>query len=342
MKNQLVYYYPDGHEKHTVPHHPEKPDRIDAIVRGLDQANLWVPYPKLKPEVELDQVLHGIHSPEYLASLKFACQKGDWVDQDTYLKETSYQLARETAGGAVAVVKSVWSREAATGFALCRPPGHHATSNKAMGFCLINNVAVAAQELLVNQGASRVAIIDIDLHHGNGTQDIFLSRSDVFYFSTHQSPLYPGSGNLDELGIGGGIGTTANFPMPPGTGDAGFANIFEKAILPLIDRYAPEMLLVSIGFDSHWLDPLGFLQLTAKGYAQIIKLLKSWADTNCFGRIALILEGGYNLQALEISSVAVVSALLDQTFQDTVGRPPYASTDRWQLVLADVKKLWSL
>jgi acetoin utilization deacetylase AcuC-like enzyme len=342
MSEKLIYYYPEGHQAHFAPQHPEKPERVEHIRRSLIKAGFWDPYQKINSINLSTEDLFEIHDPTYLKKLQKACAAGQWYDQDTYLTPDSYQIALQTAGGAIAVSRSVWTGAAETGFALCRPPGHHATRAQAMGFCLINNIAVAAQDLLQTAGANRVAILDFDLHHGNGTQDIFWERGDVFYFSTHQWPLYPGTGRLEEQGAGAGFGKTANFPLPPGTGDDGFETIFTEIILPLLADYAPEMLLVSIGFDPHWMDPLGFLQLTATGYGLLIRQLKVWAADHCQGRIALILEGGYNLQAIEVCSQSVVAALLDQEFTDTLGNSPYPPTERWKSVALQSKKLWKL
>jgi acetoin utilization deacetylase AcuC-like enzyme len=212
-----------------------------------------------------------------------------------------------------------------------------------MGFCLLNNVALAAAHLIASPpGAQRLAIIDLDLHHGNGTQDIFWSRGDVLYISTHQSPLYPGSGSLDETGAGLGKGLTANIPLPPYTGDQGFAAVMDKLILPLLNRFDPQMLLVSVGFDTHWRDPLGSLGLSALGYGDLIARLAQWADHNCAGKIALFLEGGYDLEAAKACVSAAVAALLDFPWQDPLGPAPYEESMAWRSVLLAAQSIWSL
>ncbi len=338
----MVYFYPDGHEAHHAPQHPERPERIEVIRRSLEAAGLWQAYEKVLPVLPDENVLFRIHSSQYLNRLKQACTDSKWFDQDTYLVPDSWDIALHAAGGAIAVARRVWSREANTGFALCRPPGHHATQRNAMGFCLLNNVALAAEDLLQNKGANRVAILDLDLHHGNGTQDIFYARGDVFYLSTHQWPLYPGTGRLEEQGVGDGFGTNANLPFPPGTGDEGFQTSLNEFILPLLDSYHPDILLVSAGFDSHWMDPLGFLQLTAGGYGKLMTSLKSWVDEHCYGRIAVILEGGYNLESIAACSQSVVSALCGEDFDDPLGRSPHRDTDRWKNTLEQAMKLWRL
>lgn len=244
------------------------------------------------------------------------------------------------AGGAIAVAEKVWKREANRGFALTRPPGHHTSSSRAMGFCLLNNIAVASEYLLDKFGAKRLAIVDLDLHHGNGTQDIFYQRSDVFYISTHQSPLFPGTGRVTERGFGKGEGYTANFPLPPGSGNSAFQTIMDEIIFNILDHHMPEMVLVSFGFDTHWLDPLGHLQLPAAGYRDLIRKLVTWADDNIDGRIALFLEGGYDLDAGRSCATAVTSALLGKPFKDILGKSPQPEGNSWEAVYKEAKRIW--
>jgi acetoin utilization deacetylase AcuC-like enzyme len=212
-----------------------------------------------------------------------------------------------------------------------------------MGFCLLNNVALAAAHCIAApSGAQRLAIVDLDLHHGNGTQDIFWSRDDVLYISTHQFPFYPGTGALEETGAGPGEGLTANFPLPPYTGDQGFHAVMQALILPLLDRFKPQMLLVSVGFDTHWRDPLGSLSLSASGYGELIASLDQWAQRNCDGKIALFLEGGYDLDAAQACVSAAVAALLDLPWQDPIGPAPYAENPAWQSMLRAAQRIWQL
>ena len=211
-----------------------------------------------------------------------------------------------------------------------------------MGFCLLNNIALAAEYLQQEQGAIKLAIVDLDLHHGNGTQDIFYRRGDVLYISTHQYPHYPGTGALRETGLGSGEGATANFPFPPMSGDIAFQTVMEEAILPILDRFAPEMILVSYGFDTHWRDPLGNLMLSASGYASLIDSLADWADRNCQGRLALFLEGGYDLEAAAACAQGVTAALLDLEWEDSLGVSPYPESNAWQAMLEQAKQIWGL
>ena len=338
---EIVYYYPSGHEAHREPGHPERPERVEAIRAALAEAGWWDEFPHLEPlEIPVD-VLHRVHDPEYLAHLKKVCQRGRHYDMDTYTTPESWKLALNAAGGGIAVVQAVWQREAKRGFALTRPPGHHATRDRAMGFCLLNNIAIAAEYLIQQYGAKRLAIIDLDLHHGNGTQDIFYRRGDVFYISTHQSPLYPGTGRIWETGEGEGEGTTANFPLPPMSGSEAFTSVMAELILPLLDRYQPEMVLVSYGFDPHRSDPLGGLLLSADTYGELVAHLTAWADQNCEGRIALLLEGGYDLQAARDCSLAVTGALHGESWEIDAEPAPREGLN-WQGMVQEAKRIWDL
>lgn len=342
MMDEMVFYYPQGHEAHYQDGHPERPDRVEAIRDAFKTAGWWNQFPQLSPIAVSEEVLQAVHTPGYVKRLEDSCQKGQRLDMDTYTTTASWELALNAAGGALSVAASVWHRKTRRGFALTRPPGHHATANRGMGFCLLNNVALAVEHLLQCEGAQRLAIVDLDLHHGNGTQDIFYHRPDVFYFSTHQSPLYPGSGRLDETGEGPGIDCTANFPLPPGSGDQAFGEIMGDLILPLLDRFDPEMILVSFGFDTHWRDPLGQLQLSAEGYGKLITSLAGWADERANGRLALFLEGGYDLDAGAACGAASVAALINQPWQDNLGPSPRPEGKSWQQVVRRAKEIWTV
>jgi len=341
--DEMVFFYPDGHEAHFERGHPERSERVEAIREALMESGWWDKYPQLE-SIEIPKaILHNVHDPEYLSHLEQICRRGQHFDMDTYTTPDSWQLALKAAGGGIAVADAVWQRQAKRGFALTRPPGHHATRDRAMGFCLLNNVAIAAEYLLQARGAKRIAIIDLDLHHGNGTQDIFYRRGDVFYVSTHQSPLYPGTGRVSETGAAQGEGTTANFPLPPMSGDEAFQTVMDELILPLMDRFTAEMILVSYGFDPHRNDPLGSLMLSAGTYGVLISRLAGWADQNCEGRIALFLEGGYDMQAAKNCSQAVVAALLGESWEPReTDRPAAREGLNWQGMVKEAKKLWDL
>lgn len=345
--DELVFYYPEGHQAHFETGHPERPERVEVLRRSLQDAGWWDSFPHLEPLVLERAILERIHTPSYLDSLQRISKAGARLDMDTYTTPSSWDLALKAAGGAAAVAESVWSGQARSGFALTRPPGHHATPGRGMGFCLLNNIALAAEYLLSRAqeemgDAERLAIIDLDLHHGNGTQDIFWERSDVLYISTHQYPHYPGTGDLTETGAGEGRGYTANFPMPPFTSDHGFQSVMEKLILPLLERYQPKMLLVSFGFDPHWRDPLGNLMLSAAGYGDLIAELVDWADENANGRIALFLEGGYDLDAGAACARSVTAALLGEPRFDPLGPSPQPEGSAWQAMVERARQIWEV
>ena len=247
--SNLKFFYPEGHEKHFQYGHPERPDRVEAIKKTLFDEGLLNNGRLLNPIHISESIKNNIHNPalyKHLENLSFSNRN---QDSETFLTKLSYQLALNSAGGAASVAKYIHENDS-KGFALCRPPGHHATPNQAMGFCLINNIAIAAEYLIQDKGLKKVAIIDLDVHHGNGTQDIFYNRSDVFFFSIHQSPLYPMSGYISEKGEDGGNGYTMNIPLPPYSGDKARIDSLEKLILPALSKYSPEIVYICtpIGF----------------------------------------------------------------------------------------------
>ncbi len=337
--DSLIIYYPEGHQNHSFFGHPERPERIDALREGLTEAGYWAKYPIIQPFPPSEKLLGSVHEREYLQLLEETSHREQMLDLDTYATRYSWDLALNAAGGALAVVDRVWERKALTGFALTRPPGHHATRSRAMGFCLINNAAVAAQYLLHEKGADKVAIIDLDLHHGNGTQDIFWERGDVVYISVHQSPFYPGTGALSEVGSGEGEGATLNLPIPAFSGDVAYHQLLTEVILPFLDEVNPDILLVSYGFDTHWRDPLGSMQVSANCIYTMMMELRNWAEANCQGRIAVILEGGYDLEAGKACGQAVAAGLLKDPWKDYLGDSPMHQDDAWRYILEEAKEL---
>jgi acetoin utilization deacetylase AcuC-like enzyme len=338
----IVFFYPEGHEAHYRWGHAERPERVETIRKELTDEGFWQQGFHLSPAEISDSVLSSIHSQHFLESVRTHSENDQDYDPDTYLTKASWQLALNAAGGAIAVASAVWRREAGVGFALTRPPGHHATRDQAMGFCLLNNIALAAEYLIQTENAKRLAIVDMDVHHGNGTQDIFWERGDVIFISTHQSPLYPGSGQLNERGVGEGVGTKVNLPLPPFSGDHAFDVSYAEIIPKLLDRFKPEMILVSFGFDSHWRDPLANLLVSAQGYGNAVRSLKHWADKNCGGKIAVILEGGYDLDAASACGLAMTQALLGFEITDNIGSSPQPESDRWIPVLEKTKEIWQI
>ncbi len=337
--DSMALYYPDGHQKHYLYAHPESPERVEVIKRGLMEIDLWDSCPQVRP-CKLDQdILEAIHDKEYLHIVERASSQAQMLDPDTYTTLESWQLAQNAAGGGVAIADLVWDRKAQSGFALTRPPGHHATRNRGMGFCLINNIAVAAEYLLRVKGAGKIAILDLDLHHGNGTQDIFWDRPEVCYISIHQAPFYPGTGALYEIGSGTGEGTTLNLPIPCFSGDVAYATLTREIILPYLQEQIVDMLLISFGFDTHWKDPLGSMQVSAGCIFEIMKDLKKWAEKFCSGRLAVFLEGGYDLDAGLACGQAVGAALCSKEWEDPVGKSPIEEKDHWRETLIEAKKL---
>lgn len=328
---------------HDLPEHPENARRLEAIGRGLEEAGLLARLEQLEPDDAPDDLLLTAHTATYLDTLRRSSQgMGTMFGLDTYATPASYGVARLAVGAAVAAVRAVLEGRVSGALAGLRPPGHHATPSQAMGFCLLNSVAVAARYAQQAHGVGRIAIIDYDVHHGNGTQDIFYADPSVLFVSLHQSPLYPGTGHAAETGTGEGQGTTVNVPLPPGVGDAGYAAAFEQVVVPVVGRFAPALILVSVGFDAHWADPLAQMGLTLAGYAHLARSLIALARRVCGGRIVFALEGGYNLTVLGRAWADVARALLDEpTAPDTLGPSPSPEPDIEPL-LARVRRLHQL
>jgi len=318
--------------KHDFPDHPENAQRLRAIESALDSPALGlreflVP---LDPRPATPEQIGAVHDPAYIESLRRAMARAPgYVDSaPTYIVPASFEVACLSAGGAVRAVDAVLAGEALAAFALVRPPGHHAERDQPMGFCLFNNVAVAARHALQQTGIERVLIVDFDVHHGNGTQDIFYADPAVLFISSHQEGIYPGTGALDETGAGAGQGYNINLPLPDGAGDDAFERLSAEVIEPAAARFKPNLVLASAGFDAHWLDPLAGLQLTLKGYARLTRSLAQIAQNACAGRLVLTLEGGYHLAALAGGVVTVLRTLLGETgLPDHLGQPPRPEPD---------------
>jgi acetoin utilization deacetylase AcuC-like enzyme len=293
--------------------HPESPERLIAIRQTLEDSAVRDHFLQLQPRMAREDELELIHSPIHIQRIEQAARRApSFLDLDTSVSIDSYQTALLAAGGVLQCVDSICSGKLRRVFAFVRPPGHHADRERASGFCLFNNVAIAAAYALREYKLARVAIIDTDVHHGNGTQSCFYSNPDVLYVSSHQYPFYPGSGSFNEVGRGEGKGYTLNFPLPEGTGDPSFVPIYSKIIASVLDQYAPQLILVSAGFDGHVRDPLGGLALTYAGYASAAASLMLAADRLCNGRICFVLEGGYSLEALKECCSAVLSEMQKQ------------------------------
>lgn len=259
---------------------------------------------------ELRQI-EEIHSRAYIDSVKRLCESGGGhLDGDTPVSSRSYEVAVLAAGGVISAARAVVEREVDNAFCAVRPPGHHAERDHGMGFCLFNNVAITARYLQKEQGLAKIAIIDWDVHHGNGTQWAFYEDPTVFYASVHQYPFYPGTGAASQTGKGAGKGYTLNVPMPAWGGDDEYLSVFDETILPAIRRFGPDFLLISAGFDVHGADPIGGMKMTTDGFAEMTRKVKALAEETCGGRLVSALEGGYDLDALAESAVAHVAVLL--------------------------------
>jgi acetoin utilization deacetylase AcuC-like enzyme len=292
---------------HEADGHPERPARSQAVRAAIEALDLGRDLIDAPVHRVTRAELETVHVSAYLDELETFCREGGgYLDADTYAAPASWAIAHEAAGGGLSVIRELQSRQRGVGFVAGRPPGHHATADRAMGFCLFNNVAIAAAEL-ANSG-ERVLIVDWDVHHGNGTQDIFWNDARVLYVSTHQSPLYPGTGWAREVGGPDALDRTVNVPLPAGaTGDV-VRRAFDEIAMPVVDAFSPTWVLVSAGFDAHAADPLAELRLTSGDFATFASAVASVAPSE--GRLAMFLEGGYDLDALQASVSASVSAVL--------------------------------
>lgn len=300
----------DEYEDHDTGSHPESPERIGAIARALRGAGMFDDRLVLAPDPAPIKAILAVHSPEVVDLVQRAAdQGGAWLDPDTFVSERSYGVALLAAGGACRAIDAVMEEEAPRAFALVRPPGHHSEPDRAMGFCLFNNIAVAAQHALNAYGLERVAIVDWDVHHGNGTQAAFWRDPQVLFVSLHQYPFYPGTGWSSERGAGDGEGYTVNIPLPAGSDDGVYTSMFEERVVPSVEAFEPQLILVSAGYDPHINDPLAMMRVSTAGFGDFARMLHALAVRVCEGRLVLILEGGYNLSALGEGVVETIRAL---------------------------------
>jgi acetoin utilization deacetylase AcuC-like enzyme len=318
-------------------YHPERPERLEAARAAIERSDLS--FATVEPRPVTDEELTRIHDPKFVKWLRTLRGEQGYVDADTYVGPESVAVAELAAGGTVAMVDALIDGPVKRGVALVRPPGHHARPDHAMGFCLLNNVAIGAAHART-RGLERVAIVDWDVHHGNGTQDAFADDPSVLYISTHQFPFYPGTGAVLEVGEGEGNGYTVNVPLTAGGGDAVYRAAFERVILPVLEEYKPELILVSAGFDASARDPLAEMTLSADAFGWMARALRAVADRDAQGRIALVLEGGYDLVALESGLLAATRGIVEgvaaeiarEPDSDDVKRASQVARNRWKTV----------
>jgi acetoin utilization deacetylase AcuC-like enzyme len=290
--------------------HPESPGRLAHIQQALDAYRIEERWRRIDARPATTEQLELVHSRNHVERVRRAAQMAPaYLDPDTPVSAASYDTAVLAAGGVLACVDEICSRETDRVFAFVRPPGHHAEPDRAMGFCLFNNVAIAAAHLRQKHRLDRVAIVDIDVHHGNGTQAMFYDDPAVLFVSTHQYPYFPGTGASTELGSGDGWGYTINFPLPAGTGDGVFVPIYARIVSAILDQFNPQFLLVSAGFDALLGDPLGGLAVSIAGYAAVCAVLLKAADRCCGGRICFVLEGGYSPAGLRDCTTAILAEM---------------------------------
>ncbi|GAC1312004.1 MAG: histone deacetylase [Ktedonobacteraceae bacterium] len=328
----------------TPPNHVERPQRLEMAIKVLE-ALTWLEREglvQIAPRVASEDELALVHDRAYIRQVKaFAEEVASFaplareqdVEQggrqtrrftlDTYISAQSYAAAIKAAGAGLTAIDAIMNGEVDNAYCLVRPPGHHALPDEAMGFCLFNNVAIAAQYALEHHGLERVMIIDYDVHHGNGTQDFFYSDRRVLYFSIHQAPFYPGTGHSDERGEGAGLGTTINVPLPATAGYEVYEPVFRQVMSHAADRFDPQLMLVSAGFDAHWNDPLGQMNLSTAGFAQLTKIIIDLAQYLCNGRLVMVQEGGYNLDVMGGCVATCINLLLgDDAAVDSLGAGP--------------------
>jgi len=291
-------------------YHPESHQRLEVLYQMLQEPGMKGNYVEIPPRLATQEELELIHMPNYISLVASTAGRSmTMLDPDTYACAKSYETARLAAGGTLAAVDKVVSGEVDNAFAFVRPPGHHAETNRAMGFCLFNNAAIAASYALATHKLKKALIIDWDLHHGNGTQHSFYERSEVLYFSTHQYPYYPGTGFFTETGSGAGKGFTVNVPLKAGPGDAEYFLIFEEILEPIALEFKPDIIFVSAGFDIYYQDPLGGMQVTPQGFGNLAKVILEFAQQTCKGRVIFVLEGGYHLEGLRDSAREVLKTM---------------------------------
>ena len=319
-----AFHYNPAYSQHTISGHPEHAGRLEAVYSYLQQTSLLDDVLHIENRIATRDELLLVHTRAHLDLLARTEQLDSpmMLGADTYVLPVSYALAKQAVGSTLNVVDAVITDKAANGLACVRPPGHHATPAQAMGFCLLSTVAIAAKYAIKTHNLKRVAIVDFDVHHGNGTQDCLFDDENILFISSHQSPLYPGTGYMHETGRGNGRGTTLNIPLKAATGDRGIIEVYEQVVLPALRRFKPELVIISAGFDAHWRDPLANLNVSLGGFAKLSLLLKNAADELCNGRVIAVTEGGYDLEVMRYGTTNMLRILKGQAdeIEDPIGQ----------------------
>lgn len=333
--------------EHNTGRHPENAERLITVMDLIRERGLWDRLTHLRVSPAPLAAVEAVHDSRYLGLIRHYCEQGGgWLTADTPFSARSWDAVLQASGAAVGAVDAVLDRRVPSAFALVRPPGHHACPAEGMGFCLINHVAVAARHAVRTRGLNRVLVVDYDVHHGNGTQEIFYQDPTVLYYSAHQYPAYPGTGPAHETGAGDGAGTTINVPLPAGVGDEGHMEALERILVPAARRYEPELILVSAGYDSHWSNTAYLnsirMAVSVTGFGQWVTLLRDLAEELCGGRLAFCLEGGYDPEALAWSVDATFRVLLGEPVEDPLGPPPSPSPPPIDDLIEDFREVHGL
>ncbi len=316
------YVYDPIFQQHNLANHPENASRLESILKYLEINKILAEIHPINSRMAATEELLLVHSADYLSEVKAKSSQSEYLDPDTYTTPDSYLAAATAAGSLIALANAVLSGEVQNGMALLRPPGHHALPHQGMGFCIYNNEAIAAKVALQWPGIARIAIVDFDVHHGNGTQTVFETDPNVLYISSHSYPFYPGTGNMNEIGSGAGTGATVNLPLSERSGDAIFKKVYSAIVLPIIKRFKPDFIFINAGYDAHFKDPLGNLGLSLAGYTWLCQFLVDIAGEVCQGRIIFSLNGGYHLDVINVAVANTIKILLGRS--DTVD--PFGSS----------------
>ena len=335
MTTQIVYS--KEFDRHDNAGHPENAQRLTVMMNDIKKAPFYNKLEFIKPEILPEESLCSVHSDEMIQQVKEMSSQGDsWIDMDTYVCKSDYEIARLAAGGLVKISKNVLNGKVDNAFALIRPPGHHATRNRSMGFCLFNNAAIAANE--ISKEGKRVLIFDHDVHHGNGTQNIFYDREDVMYQSIHLYPHYPGTGNFEEMGVGDGEGYTINAPLSRGNGDGTVSKLLDEIFLPIARQFNPDIIIISSGFDSHHFDVLGGLKLTSNFFGDIISKFQEIQP-----KIVCTLEGGYNLDWIGKCLLSQLGMMVSHPIRFNDSSEEYSNVDPViNKIKNEIGKFWKI